>query len=93
MWSGLLGLMLARLVILSGILLGLALLLPGDSVAFYAFMALAYTISIPYALWLRSQKSLASVVPMPVITSFSGSSSGATTVRGRKRIFTCCVAS
>jgi len=63
-WSGLLGLMLARLVVLSGLLLGLALLLPGDSMAFYAFMALAYTISIPYALWLRSQKSLASVVPM-----------------------------
>ena len=67
MWSGLLGLMFARLVILSGILLGLALLLPGDSMAFYAFMALAYTISIPYALWLRSQKSLASVVPMQFI--------------------------
>ena len=63
-WSGLLGLMLARLVVLSGLLLGLALLLPGDSMAFYAFMALAYTISIPYALWLRSQKSLAHVVPM-----------------------------
>lgn len=63
-WSGLLGLMFARLVILSGILLGLALLLPGDSMAFYAFMALAYTISVPYALWLRSQKGLASIVPM-----------------------------
>ncbi len=49
------GVMCARLLIISGIILVLAMVLPGDSIAFYAFMAVAYIITIPYALWLKNR--------------------------------------
>jgi two-component system, NtrC family, sensor histidine kinase PilS len=59
-----LGIMLARLAVLAVLLLVLALLLPGDSVASYAFMALAYIVSIPFALWSRDRKQLTDLVPL-----------------------------
>ncbi len=56
--------LLVRLALLVGLLLVLGLLLPGDSMAFYAFMAFAYIISIPYALWSRDRKQLAQFLPL-----------------------------
>jgi len=66
-WSGPVGLMLARLGFLIGLMLILAILLPGDSVAFYSFMALAYIISIPYALWSRNSRRLSQLLPLQFI--------------------------
>ncbi|NCC53094.1 MAG: PAS domain-containing protein [Spartobacteria bacterium] len=43
-----------RLAVISGFIVVLALLLPGDNLAFYALMAFAYIATIPYALWLRN---------------------------------------
>jgi two-component system, NtrC family, sensor histidine kinase PilS len=56
--------LLVRLALLVGLLLVLGLLLPGDSMAFYAFMAFAYIISIPFALWTRDRKQLAQFLPL-----------------------------
>jgi len=46
--------MVARLVVLTLFMIVLSLLLPAGSIAFYLFMALAYVVTIPYALWLRN---------------------------------------
>jgi len=66
-WPELVALMLARLALLVGLLGVLALLLPSDSMAFYAFMALAYTVTIPFALWSRSRQRLTQFVPLQVV--------------------------
>jgi len=66
-WPGLIGIMLARLVLLIGLMFFLTWLLPGDNIAFYSFMALVYIISIPYALWSRNSKALARLVPLQFI--------------------------
>lgn len=66
-WPGLLGLMLARLLLLVGLLVLFSLILPSDSVAFYAFMALTYIVSIPHALWLRSRERVARLVPLQFV--------------------------
>ncbi len=66
-WPGLLGLMFLRLFLLTGLLAILAILLPSDSVAFYAFMAFAYIVSIPYALWLRNREKVAQFVPLQFV--------------------------
>ncbi len=67
-WSAALGLMMARLAVLSALLVVLTLLLPADSIAFYAFMALAYIVSIPYALWLRTLESEPRILPLQFVT-------------------------
>lgn len=41
--------------------------LPTDSVAFYAFMALAYIVTIPYSLWLRSEERLRQYLPLQFV--------------------------
>lgn len=66
-WPGLLRLMLARLVLLVGLMAVLSLLLPGDSFAFYAFMALAYVVSILYALWSKDRARVAQFVPLQFV--------------------------
>ena len=53
--AGLSFILLARLAVLTCFLVLVSLLLPGDSLAFYSLMALAYIVTIPYALWVRNQ--------------------------------------
>jgi len=63
-WPGLLALMFLRLVLLGAALLLMALLLPGDSAAFYTVIALAYIVSIPYALWLKNSEKVRDFLPL-----------------------------
>ncbi|HEY8240297.1 MAG TPA: PAS domain-containing protein, partial [Kiritimatiellia bacterium] len=66
-WSGLLSIMMLRLGFLFAFLIILSWFLPSDSVAFYAFMALAYIVTIPYSLWLRDEDRLARLIPLQFI--------------------------
>lgn len=52
-WPALVRIMLSRLLILACILLVLPALTGTDSLTFYAFVALAFAVTIPYAVWLR----------------------------------------
>ncbi|MBC8453459.1 hypothetical protein H8D64_00210 [PVC group bacterium] len=79
--SGLVAVMIARLTALSLFMFTLSLILPGDNLAFYLFMALGYIITIPYALWLRDLRrnsryiSLQFLVDLVLVTGlvyFSG---------------------
>ncbi len=54
-WTTMAGLLGGRLAIISGFLIVLSFVLKRDSIAFYAFIAFAYIITIPYSLWLRNQ--------------------------------------
>ncbi len=54
-WPALLGVMGLRLFLLTALLGILSHLISSDSVAFFALMAMAYVVSIPYALWLRNR--------------------------------------
>ena len=58
-WMVFSGVLAARLAVMTGFFFMLAWWLPGDNVAFYAFMACAYVITIPLALWLRDRTLLA----------------------------------
>ena len=63
-WPSLVGLMVSRLLILFCLFLVLSALGPRDAVAFYAFLALAFVINIPYALWLRSEALVKRSAPL-----------------------------
>lgn len=54
-WQQIVAIMALRLAVISGFIVVLALLLPGDKLAFFAFMAFAYIATIPYALWLKNR--------------------------------------
>lgn len=56
-WPTLVTVMLSRLVLLAVLLVGLAVILPHSERAFYFFIALAFLVTIPYALWLRSEST------------------------------------
>jgi two-component system sensor histidine kinase PilS (NtrC family) len=66
-WTGLLGIMMLRLGFLFSFLIVLSWFMPGDGVAFYAFMALAYIVTIPYSLWLRDEERLSRMLPLQFI--------------------------
>ena len=53
-WPELAAILLARLGFL-WLLVFISLLLPGDETSFYTFMGMAFIITIPYSLWLRSK--------------------------------------
>jgi hypothetical protein len=53
-WPELTAILLARLAVL-WLVVFVALLLPTDDIAFYAFMSIAFIITIPYSLWLRNR--------------------------------------
>ena len=53
-WQRVMSIIALRLAVISGFIIILALLLPGDHLAFFAFMAFAYIATIPYALWLKN---------------------------------------
>ena len=56
-----------RLGILFVFLAIISFFLPTDSMAFYAFMALAYIVTIPYSLWLRSEEHLREYLPLQFV--------------------------
>ena len=55
--------MLARLGVL-WLIVFVCLLLPADDIAFYALMGVAFTITIPYSLWLRSKVRTVQFAPL-----------------------------
>lgn len=63
-WTMMMGLLGGRLVTISGFLIVLSFILRQDSIAFYAFIAFAYIITIPYSLWMRNQDRMRRLAPL-----------------------------
>jgi PAS domain S-box-containing protein len=53
-----------RLLAISTFLIFLSFVLARDGIAFYAFIAFAYIITIPYSLWMRNQDSMRRLAPL-----------------------------
>jgi len=66
-WQALARIALGRLVVLLCLLLALSALIPRDEPAFYAFIALAFVINIPYALWLRDSRRARESAPLQFV--------------------------
>ncbi len=62
-WPELTAILLVRLSVLWLFVL-ISLLLPHDDAAFYAFMSIAFTITIPYSLWLRNRLHSTQLTPV-----------------------------
>jgi PAS domain-containing protein len=62
-WPELTAILLARLGAL-WLIVFISLLLPTDDIAFYAFMGIAFTVTIPYSLWLRSKIRRSQFAPL-----------------------------
>ena len=58
------GLLGGRLTAISVFLIVLSFVLKQDSIAFYAFIAFAYIITIPYSLWMRNQDRMRRMAPL-----------------------------
>lgn len=63
-WGAMMGLLGGRLLIISGFLIALSFVLKQDSIAFYAFIAFSYIITIPYSLWMRNQERMRRLAPL-----------------------------
>lgn len=63
-WATMMGLLGGRLITISGFLIVLSFVLRQDSIAFYAFIAFAYIITIPYSLWMRNQDRMRRLAPL-----------------------------
>lgn len=63
-WHELTAILVLRLVALSAFLIILSTVMPGDNIAFYAFMGFAFIITIPYSLWLRKQDLCKQFAPL-----------------------------
>ncbi len=63
-WPELARIMIARLTVLSGVFFGLVAVVPADAISFYAMVALAFVVNIPYALWLRDERKTAQSAPL-----------------------------
>ncbi len=63
-WTTMAGLLGGRLATISGFLIVLSFVLRRDSIAFYAFIAFAYIITIPYSLWMRNQDRMRRLAPL-----------------------------
>jgi two-component system sensor histidine kinase PilS (NtrC family) len=63
-WTTMMGLLGGRLLAISGFLIFLSFVLAHDGIAFYAFMAFAYIITIPYSLWMRNQDRMRQLAPL-----------------------------
>ena len=53
-----------RLLAISAFLIFLSFVLARDGIAFYAFIAFSYIITIPYSLWMRNQDSMRRLAPL-----------------------------
>jgi len=62
-WPELAAILLARLSVL-WLLVLISLAIPHDDAAFYAFMGIAFTITIPYSLWLRNKLRSTQLAPL-----------------------------
>jgi len=62
-WPELAAILLARLSVL-WLLVLISLLIPRDATAFYAFMGIAFIITIPYSLWLRNKLQSIQLAPL-----------------------------
>lgn len=58
------GLLGGRLAAISGFLIVLSFVLKTDNIAFYAFIAFAYIVTIPYSLWMRNQDRMRRLAPL-----------------------------
>ena len=58
------GLLGGRLLAISGFLIFLSFILAHDGITFYAFIAFAYIITIPYSLWMRNQDRMRRLAPL-----------------------------
>ncbi len=58
------GMLGGRLLVISAFLVFLSLVLHQDGIAFYAFIAFAYIITIPYSLWMRNQSKMRQLAPL-----------------------------
>ena len=58
------GMMGGRLLAISTFLILLSFVFKQDGIAFYAFIALAYIITIPYSLWMRNQDRIQQLAPL-----------------------------
>ncbi|MCC7299999.1 MAG: hypothetical protein IT583_02845 [Verrucomicrobia bacterium] len=63
-WTTMMGMLGGRLATISGFLIVLSFVLKQDSIAFYAFIAFAYIITIPYSLWMRNQDRMRRLAPL-----------------------------
>jgi PAS domain S-box-containing protein len=63
-WTTMMGLLGGRLATISGFLIVLSFVLKQDSIAFYAFIAFAYIVTIPYSLWMRNQDRMRRLAPL-----------------------------
>ena len=63
-WTAMMGLLGGRLLAISGFLIVLSFVLAHDGIAFYAFIAFAYIITIPYSLWMRNQDRMRRLAPL-----------------------------
>ena len=63
-WTAMMGLLGGRLLAISGFLIFLSFVLAHDGIAFYAFIAFAYIITIPYSLWMRNQDKMRRLAPL-----------------------------
>jgi signal transduction histidine kinase len=63
-WTVMMGLLGGRLAAISAFLIVLSFVLKADSIAFYAFIAFAYIITIPYSLWMRNQDRMRRLAPL-----------------------------
>ncbi len=64
MWTAMMGMLGGRLLTLSGFLIFLSFVFAQDGIAFYAFIAFAYIITIPYSLWMRNQDRMRQLAPL-----------------------------
>lgn len=58
------GMLGGRLLAISGFLILLSFVFKQDGIAFYAFIAFAYIITIPYSLWMRNQQRMRRLAPL-----------------------------
>ena len=63
-WTTMMGMLGGRLATISGFLIVLSFVLKQDSIAFYAFIAFAYIITIPCSLWMRNQDKMRRLAPL-----------------------------
>ncbi len=63
-WTAMMGMLGGRLLAISSFLIFLSFVFEQDGIAFYAFIAFAYIITIPYSLWMRNQDRIRQLAPL-----------------------------
>ncbi len=63
-WTAMMGMLGGRLLAISSFLIFLSFVFEQDGIAFYAFIAFAYIITIPYSLWMRNQDRMRQLAPL-----------------------------